>query len=39
LWEAAKMIKADERWQYTKNADETYMNYGKAMLTKFGMVS
>jgi hypothetical protein len=39
LWEAAQMIKADERWQYTKNADETYMNYGKAMLTKFGMVS
>ena len=39
LWEAAKMIKADERWQYTKNADETYMGYGKAMLTKFGMVS
>lgn len=39
LWEAAKMIKADERWQYTKNADDTYMGYGKAMLTKFGMVS
>ena len=39
LWEAAKMIKADPRWQYTKNADETYMGYGKAMLTKFGMVS
>jgi hypothetical protein len=39
LWEASKMIKADPRWQYTKNADETYMNYGKAMLTKFGMVS
>lgn len=39
LWEAAKMIKADPRWQYTKNADETYMGYGKAMLTKFGAVS
>jgi hypothetical protein len=39
LWEAAKMVKADPRWQFTKNADETYMNYGKAMLTKFGMVS
>ena len=39
LWEADKMIKADPRWQFTKNADATYMNYGKAMLTKFGMVS
>ena len=39
LWEADKMIKADPRWQFTKNADATYMNYGRAMLTKFGMVS
>ena len=39
LWEADKMIMADERWQYTKNADAAYMGYGKAMLTKFGRVA
>jgi len=39
LWEADKMIMADERWQYTKNADALYMGYGKAMLTKFGKVA
>jgi len=39
LWEADKMIMADERWQYTKNADALYMGYGKAMLTKFGRVA
>jgi hypothetical protein len=33
------MIMADERWQYTKNADAAYMGYGKAMLTKFGRVA
>jgi hypothetical protein len=36
LWEVDKMIKADDRWQFTKNADFTYMNYGRAMITKFG---
>jgi hypothetical protein len=39
LWEADKMIKADDRWQYTKNAADSYdkMTYG--ILQKFGMVS
>lgn len=39
LWEADKMIKADSRWQYTKNAADSYdkMTYG--ILQKFGMVS
>lgn len=39
LWEATKMIKGDERWQYTKNADAEYSKYGYGMLQKFGMVS
>ena len=39
LWEADKMIKEDSRWQYTKNAADSYdkMTYG--ILQKFGMVS
>jgi hypothetical protein len=39
LWEADKMVKADDRWQYTKNAADSYdkMTYG--ILQKFGMVS
>jgi hypothetical protein len=38
LWEVDKMLRADERWQYTKNATDTYdkMTYG--ILQKFGMV-
>jgi hypothetical protein len=39
LWEADKMIKADERWQYTKNANETYDKYAYSILQKFGMVA
>jgi hypothetical protein len=38
LWEADKMIKADERWQYTKNADAQYGKYTYGMLNKMGMV-
>jgi len=38
LWEAAKMIKEDERWQYTKNADSEYGKYTYGMLQKMGMV-
>jgi len=39
LWEADKMIKADERWQYTKNANDTYDKYAFSILQKFGMVA
>lgn len=39
LWEADKMIKADERWQYTKNANDQYDKYAYSILQKFGMVA
>ena len=38
LWEADKMIKGDERWQYTKNAADTYDKMTFGILSKFGMV-
>lgn len=38
LWEADKMIKGDERWQYTKNANDTYDKMTFGILSKFGMV-
>jgi hypothetical protein len=39
LWEADKMIRADERWQYTKNANDQYDKYAYSILQKFGMVA
>lgn len=39
LWEADKMIKEDERWQYTKNANDTYDKYAYSILQKFGRVA
>lgn len=39
LWEADKMIRADDRWQYTKNAADTYDKYTYSILQKFGMVA
>jgi hypothetical protein len=39
LWEADKMVRADERWQYTKNATDTYDKYTFGMLNKMGMVA
>jgi hypothetical protein len=39
LYEADKMIRADSRWQYTKNATDTYDKYTYSILNKFGMVS
>jgi len=39
LWEADKMIRADERWQYTKNAADSYDKMSYGILQKFGMVS
>ena len=39
LWEADKMIRQDDRWQYTKNAADTYDKYTYSILQKFGMVA
>jgi hypothetical protein len=39
LWEADKMIRGDERWQYTKNANDQYDKYAYSILQKFGMVA
>jgi hypothetical protein len=39
LWDVEKLIKADERWQYTENATKTYDNWGAKILNKFGMVA
>lgn len=39
LWEFEKEIKSDSRWQYTRNAHETYTNAGASLLKRFGMVA
>lgn len=39
LWDVEKLIKADERWQYTENATKTYDNWGARILNKMGMVA
>ena len=39
LWEADKMIMADERWQYTKEADEIYGKWTYGTLQKMGVVA
>jgi hypothetical protein len=36
VWDAEKLIKADERWQYTENADRTYEKFGLGIINKFG---
>jgi len=38
-WDAEKLIKADDRWQYTENATKTYDKWGTGILTKFGMAA
>ncbi len=38
-WDAEKLIKQDERWQYTENATRTYENYGINILNKFGLAA
>lgn len=38
-WDAEKLIKQDERWQYTENATRMYEGYGIGMLNKFGLVA
>ena len=37
-WDAEKLIKQDERWQYTENAARTYESYGLNILRRFGLV-
>lgn len=39
LYDVDKMLREDERWQYTKNANDTYAKYTGAILSKFGMVA
>lgn len=38
LYEVDKMLRQDNRWQYTKNANDTYAKYAHSILSKFGMV-
>jgi hypothetical protein len=38
-WDAEKLIKQDDRWQYTENATRLYEGYGISMLNKFGLVA
>ena len=38
-WDAEKLIKQDDRWQYTENATRMYEGYGISMLNKFGLVA
>lgn len=39
LWEFRKDVMSDPRWQYTQNARQTYTDFGKSVLQRFGMVS
>lgn len=38
-WDAEKLIKQDERWQYTENATRIYEGYGINILNKFGLAA
>lgn len=38
-WDAEKLVKQDERWQYTENATRIYENYGIGILNKFGLAA
>ena len=39
VWDAEKLIKQTEDWQYTENAARTYEKWGTGILNKFGMVA
>ena len=39
LYEVDKLLRADDRWQYTKNANDLYDKYTYSILNKFGMVA
>lgn len=38
VWDAEKLIKQDERWQYTENAARVYEGYGLGVLGRMGLV-
>jgi hypothetical protein len=38
-WDAEKLIKQTEDWQYTENATRLYEGYGIGILNKFGMAA
>lgn len=38
-WDAEKLIRQDERWQYTENATRAYEGIGARLLDKFGLVA
>ncbi len=38
-WDAEKLIKQDDRWQYTENATRMYEGYGYGLLNKFGLAA
>jgi hypothetical protein len=39
VWDAEKLIKQDDRWQYTENATRMYEGYGYGLLNKFGLAA
>jgi hypothetical protein len=39
VWDAEKLIKQTEDWQYTENATRLYDNWGARILDKMGMVA
>ena len=39
LWDFEKDIKNDSRWQYTRNAHESYVGKAQQLLQRFGMVA
>lgn len=38
-WEAEKLVRQDERWQYTENATRLYEGFGAKLLNKFGLAA
>jgi hypothetical protein len=38
-WDAEKLVKQTEDWQFTENATRTYENYGIGILNKFGLAA
>jgi len=38
-WDAEKLIRQDDRWQYTENATRLYEGFGARMLNKFGLAA
>ena len=39
LWQFENDVKQDQRWQYTENAHNTYVQKGNDILRRFGMVA